>query len=34
MAAVSVVCLVPAIVFIGIAQKHIIAGLTFGAVKD
>ncbi|MGC8777998.1 MAG: carbohydrate ABC transporter permease [Candidatus Caldatribacteriaceae bacterium] len=34
MAAVSVVCLIPAIVFIGIAQKHIIAGLTFGAVKD
>ncbi|NSW75776.1 MAG: carbohydrate ABC transporter permease [Candidatus Atribacteria bacterium] len=34
MAAVSVVCLIPAIVFIGIAQRHIIAGLTFGAVKD
>jgi len=34
MAAVSVVCLIPAVVFIGIAQKHIIAGLTFGAVKD
>lgn len=34
MAAVSVVCLVPAIIFIGVAQRHIIAGLTFGAVKD
>lgn len=34
MAAVSVVCLIPAIVFIGVAQRHIIAGLTFGAVKD
>ncbi|WP_017873469.1 ABC transporter permease subunit [Candidatus Caldatribacterium saccharofermentans] len=34
MAAVSVVCLIPAVVFIGIAQRHIIAGLTFGAVKD
>jgi len=34
MAAVSMVCLIPAVIFIGIAQKHIIAGLTFGAVKD
>jgi glycerol transport system permease protein len=34
MAAVSVVCLIPAVIFIGIAQRHIIAGLTFGAVKD
>lgn len=34
MAAVSVICLIPAVIFIGIAQRHIIAGLTFGAVKD
>ncbi|MGQ9473845.1 MAG: carbohydrate ABC transporter permease [Candidatus Caldatribacteriaceae bacterium] len=34
MAAVSVICLIPAIIFIGVAQRHIIAGLTFGAVKD
>ena len=34
MAAVSMVCLIPAVVFIGIAQQHIITGLTFGAVKD
>ncbi len=34
MAAVSVICLIPAVIFIGVAQKHIIAGLTFGAVKD
>ncbi|HSV32367.1 MAG TPA: carbohydrate ABC transporter permease [Atribacteraceae bacterium] len=34
MAAVSMVSLIPAVIFIGIAQKHIIAGLTFGAVKE
>ncbi|MEI6157234.1 MAG: carbohydrate ABC transporter permease, partial [Atribacterota bacterium] len=34
MAAVSMVCLIPAVVFIGVAQRHIISGLTFGAVKD
>lgn len=34
MAAVSMVCLIPAVVFISVAQRHIIAGLTFGAVKD
>ena len=34
MAAVSMVCLIPAVIFIGIAQRHIVAGLTFGAVKD
>ena len=34
MAAVSMVCLIPAVIFISIAQRHIIAGLTFGAVKD
>ncbi len=34
MAAVGMVSLLPAILFIGIAQRQIVAGLTFGAVKD
>lgn len=34
MAAVSVVCLLPAIIFLGYIQRYIIAGLTFGAVKE
>jgi len=34
MAAVSVVCLLPAIIFLGYIQKYIITGLTFGAVKE
>lgn len=33
MAAISVVCLLPAAIFLGFAQKYIITGLTFGAVK-
>ena len=27
------VCLIPAVVFIGIAQQHIVTGLTFGAER-
>ena len=34
MAAVSVVCLLPAVIFLGYIQKYIITGLTFGAVKE
>jgi len=34
MAAVSVVCLLPAIIFLGYIQRYIITGLTFGAVKE
>ena len=34
MAAVSVACLIPAAILVGFAQKHIVAGLTFGAVKE
>ena len=34
MAAVSVVCLIPAIIFVALIQKHIVMGLTFGAVKE
>jgi len=34
MAAVSVICLLPAIIFLGYIQKYIITGLTFGAVKE
>lgn len=34
MAAVSVVSLLPAIIFLGYIQKYIITGLTFGAVKE
>ena len=34
MAAVSVVSLLPAVIFLGYIQKYIITGLTFGAVKE
>lgn len=34
MAAVSIVCLVPAALFVSVAQKYIVTGLTFGAVKE
>jgi len=34
MAAVSVVCLLPAFLFLGLTQKYIISGLTFGAMKE
>ena len=34
MAAVSVVSLLPAIIFLSYIQKYIVAGLTFGAVKE
>jgi len=34
MAAVSVVCLLPAIIFLGFIQRYIITGLTFGAIKE
>ena len=34
LATVSIVCIIPAIIIIGFVQKHIIAGLTLGAVKE
>ena len=34
MAAVSIACLIPAAILVGFAQKHVVAGLTFGAVKE
>ena len=34
MAAVSIVCLIPAFLFLGFTQKYIISGLTFGAMKE
>ncbi|WEX10969.1 carbohydrate ABC transporter permease [Chelativorans sp. AA-79] len=34
MAATAMLTLVPALVVLGIAQRHIVAGLTFGAVKE
>jgi len=34
MAAVSVICLLPAIIFLGFIQRYIITGLTFGAIKE
>ncbi len=33
MAAISVITLIPALIVFGMVQKHIVAGLTFGAVK-
>jgi glycerol transport system permease protein len=33
MAAISVVSLLPALIFLALVQKYIITGLTFGAVK-
>jgi ABC-type glycerol-3-phosphate transport system permease component len=34
MAATATLTLVPALVFLGLVQQHIVAGLTFGAVKE
>jgi ABC-type glycerol-3-phosphate transport system permease component len=34
MAATATLTLVPALVFLGLVQRHIVAGLTFGAVKE
>ena len=34
MAATAMLTLLPALVFLGIVQRHIVAGLTFGAVKE
>lgn len=34
MAAVATLTLLPAVVFLGLVQRHIIAGLTFGALKE
>jgi multiple sugar transport system permease protein len=28
------ITLIPAVVFLGLVQRHIVAGLTFGAVKE
>lgn len=33
MAATAMLTLIPAVVFLGLVQRHIVAGLTFGAVK-
>jgi multiple sugar transport system permease protein len=33
MAATAMLTLLPALLFLGLAQRHIVAGLTFGAVK-
>ena len=33
LAATAMLTLIPAIVFLGLVQRHIVAGLTFGAVK-
>ena len=34
MAATATLTLIPAVVFLGLVQRHIVAGLTFGAVKE
>jgi multiple sugar transport system permease protein len=34
LAATAMITLIPAIVFLGLVQRHIVAGLTFGAVKE
>jgi multiple sugar transport system permease protein len=34
MAAVAVVCILPAIFFLAYVQRYIVAGLTFGAVRE
>ena len=34
MAAVAMLTLLPALVFLGLVQRHIVAGLTFGALKE
>ena len=34
MAAVATLTLLPAVIFLGVVQRHIVAGLTFGALKE
>jgi multiple sugar transport system permease protein len=34
MAATATLTLLPALIFLGLVQHHIVAGLTFGAVKE
>jgi len=34
MASIAIITLIPALVIFGLVQKHIVAGLTFGAVKE
>jgi multiple sugar transport system permease protein len=34
MAAIAIVCILPALVFLVLVQKYIVAGLTFGAVRE
>ncbi|MEO1020517.1 MAG: carbohydrate ABC transporter permease [Pseudomonadota bacterium] len=34
MAAMAMLTLLPAVIFLGLVQRHIVAGLTFGALKD
>jgi multiple sugar transport system permease protein len=34
MAAVATLTLLPAVIFLGLVQRHIVAGLTFGALKE
>lgn len=34
MAAMAVICLLPALIFLAFVQRHIVAGLTFGAVRE
>ena len=34
MAATAMLTLIPALIFLGFVQRHIVAGLTFGAVKE
>ena len=34
MAAIAIVCILPALIFLVLVQKYIVAGLTFGAVRE
>ena len=34
MASIAIITLIPALVIFGVVQRHIVAGLTFGAVKE
>ena len=34
MAAIAIICIAPALIFLFFVQKYIVAGLTFGAVKE
>jgi multiple sugar transport system permease protein len=34
MAAVATLTLIPSLIFVALVQRHIVMGLTFGAVKD